>query len=263
LVVFLREVYGSISELLTTFYDCIPQDSTKPWIYETKGEGQIKIYGPCLNILGATTSTWLTKAIPSDEMEGGFSSRVIFVVEKENPDKFIAWPEMAPGVEAMKPKLIEDLRQIHALRGNFKKTPEAHAFYEEWYIDYKKRGYYGRKPTTVIKLAMVLAVAEGNDLIFDRRHLEQAISMLEELEVNMIEAFGATGKNVLAEGASRIADVIQRSGKVTHKTLLRTFYRDLNGAEIQQITTDLVRMGRIKISMIGGGEMEYLWLGGK
>lgn len=273
LVVFLREVYGSISELLTTFYDCIPQDSTKPWIYETKGEGQIKIFGPCLNILGATTATWLTKAIPSDEMEGGFSSRVIFVVERENPDKFIAWPELNPEVAALRPKLVQDLQQIHSLRGSFKKTQAAHDFYHEWYVSYKTnaikqtdarfRGYYGRKPTTVIKLAMALAVAESNDLIFDRHHLEKAIAMLEELEENMMDAFGATGKNLLAEGLFRISDLVQRSGKITHKVLLKTFYRDLNGNEIQQIMTDLLKMGKVKFTQIGGGEIEYIWLGGK
>lgn len=268
LVVFLREVYGSISELLTTFYDCSPNDSSKPWIYETKGEGQVKIFGPCLNILGASTPSWLTKAIPAEEMEGGFSSRVIFVVEKENPDLFVAWPELQPEVEALKPKLIEDLQQIHSLRGSFKKTPEAHRFYEEWYIDYKKRalketdarfkGYYGRKPTTIIKLAMALSAAESNDLIFDQRHIEGAISLLNDLEISMLDAFGATGKNILAEPMEKIRLYIQERQSVSHKEVMRLFWRDLNGNELTSILADLGKMDLIETGS-QGGQVIYRW----
>lgn len=270
LVVFLREVYGSISELLTTFYDCSPQDSSKPWVYETKGEGEIKIHGPCLNILGASTSAWLAKAIPSDEMEGGFSSRVIFVVEKENPDKFIAWPELRPEVEAMRPKLIQDLEQINALRGYFKKTQAAHEFYEQWYIDYKTRaikeadarfkGYYGRKPTTVLKLAMILSVSEGNSLEFDQRHIEEAIELLEDLEANMLDAFGATGTNKLAPGIFKLTEVLKIRRTLTHKQMLQLLWREFSGVEINAICEDMVRMGIMKVSQAGGKEIHYHYL---
>jgi hypothetical protein len=268
LVVFLKEVYGSISELLTTFYDCSPQDSSKPWVYETKGEGRTLIYGPCLNILGASTSAWLTKAIPADEMEGGFSSRVIFVVERENPDNFVAWPELSPEVEALKPKLIQDLQQIHALRGNFTKTKAAHDFYAEWYVNFKKnainqtdsrfKGYYGRKPTTIIKIAMALSVAEGNSLVFDRPHIEKAIALLDELEQSMFEAFGATGKNRLAEGTHKISEMVRVKKKITMEQIMRVHWRDLSGSEVAQIMDDLAKMGNITMEA-NGTKMTYIW----
>lgn len=61
LKVFMEEVFGSTSELLTTFYDCQPYDHRKPWIYTSIAQGDIKIYGPCLNMLGASTPSWLLK----------------------------------------------------------------------------------------------------------------------------------------------------------------------------------------------------------
>lgn len=263
LVVLLREVYGSISELLTTFYDCSPRDSSKPWVYETKGEGALRIYGPCLNILGASTPAWLAKAIPANEMEGGFSSRVIFVVERENPDNFVAWPELSKEIESMRPQLIEDLEQIACLRGNFTKTKEAHEFYEKWYIEHKTNairkanadgrftGYHGRKPTTVVKLAMILSASEGNSMEFDKRHIEMAIKLCDDLEASMYDAFGSSGNNRLGEGMFKIVELMMQRKRMTHTEIMTNFWRDYTGKEISEIMKDLMEMKKVKMRVAG------------
>lgn len=267
LVVFLNEVFGSISELLTTFYDGGPKNAEKPWIYETKGEGQVKVFGPCLNILGASTASWLQRAIPVTEMEGGFSSRVIFVVERGKPDRLVAWPELDPILHALKPKLLQDLEQIHSLRGNFKKTEAAHKFYEEWYINFKNknpesidprfRGYFGRKPTTILKVAMVLSVAESNDMILDEQHIAGAIEALEDLESSMFDAFGSAGKNELADGLVKVRALFEAKDVVTHQEIMQSLWRDFNGAQLMQIIGDLQRMGEIEVVRIAGNNITY------
>lgn len=270
LKVFLDEVFGPISQLLTTFYDCTPYDSSKPWVYKRKTEEDLEIYGPCLNILGASTQSWLAQAIPATEMEGGFSSRVIFVVEKENPEKYVAWPELRPEIAAIRPKLIEDLQQIHALRGKFKKTQAAHDYYEKWYIEFKKsiahktdarfKGYYGRKPTTVVKLAMILSVAEGNALTFDVSHIKSALDLLDELERNMFEAFGANGRNKLADGIQKVVELVtllDRGQGVLQQQILEVLWRDFTGAEVQQIVGDLEKMGQIKVEKNKSDKIVY------
>ncbi len=269
LKVLLSEVYGSISELLTTFYDSIPYDSSKPWIYETKGAGQTKIFGPCLNILGASTSAWLTQAIPPSEMEGGFASRVMFVVEKNLPDHFAPFVEENAEVEAMKPRLVADLKQIHALRGAFTLTPEAREFYKEWYIkdrteagkntDARFEGYFGRKRTTLIKLAMLIAVSRGSALLITPEHLTEALDYMQDLELSMLDAFGATGKNKLAEGVYKIKEMVRSRKHIAHKELLRAFWRDYSGSEISQILDDLSRMQLIRIEQ-AGSDIRYHWL---
>jgi len=259
--VLLESVFGSISELLTTFYDCSPHDSNKPWVYETKGEGQVKIFGPCLNILGASTPAWLARSIPASEMEGGFASRVIFVVEKENPDKFVAWPSLDQTVADMKPLLIQDLQQIHNLMGEFQFDVDALRFYEEWYLHYKTRtlkeadprfkGYYGRKSTTVKKIAMLLSVAEGNSLVGTTKNIEDAIKLLDEVEAKMLDAFGSTGENKLATGIHLVGELIKERKTVKHSFLVGLLWRRYNGAEITQIERDLMEMGVMRMTRDG------------
>ena len=62
---------------LTDWYD-----SRDSWTYRTKGSGTDKIQGVCFNILGATAPDWLQSILPQEAVGGGFTSRIIFVVEE-------------------------------------------------------------------------------------------------------------------------------------------------------------------------------------
>lgn len=262
LQVFLGEVFGSLPELLTTFYDCQPNDATKPWVYETKGSGQTKIYGPCLNILGASTPTWLTRAIPASEMEGGFSSRVIFVVENAPPSKFVAWPAVAEGGAAVREKLMQDLQRIHTLTGDYIVSDAARKWFEDWYQahqtslmkaqkDARFSGYFGRKGDTILKIAMLLCVAESDDLTLYERHLSLADVMLTELEQSMFDAFGSAGKNENAEDLKQVWGMLQANGTMKHSDLLKVLWRNIDHKKLMTITEDLRRMNLITATLEG------------
>ncbi len=255
LIVFLKEVSGTISEILTTFYDC----QEKPWIKELKSKTTV-IHGPCLNLLGASTPTWLSRAIPGEEMEGGFSSRVVFVVENDCAENFIAWPETLKNSKLLKEALIHDLTQIHNLQGEFQKTPEAKEFYQNWYNAFREtpipndvrfKGYYARKPITVLKLAMIYAVMAGSDLMLQQDHIEKAIFELNQIEPEMIDAFGSTGKNDLAKIMGEIVVYMMRKRSASIGHLLQIFHRDISGRELETILSDLVKMGELKLRRDG------------
>ena len=249
LIVFMKEVSGEISKLLTTFWDSPPR-----WLYQTKEE-QLKVSGPCLNMLGASTPVWLQKALPMEELEGGLASRIIFVVENSPPERFFPWgaPRSAENT-AIKQALIEDLEQISYLSGEFTYTTEAKEFYDKWYVECRKfagkltdvrlKGYYSRKPVSVWKLAMIFAVSESSTLVFDKRHLEKAIDYLADVEANMLDAFKHNGANKLSAGLERALGMIKErgAGGVSHREFMRTFYSEYSGRELDQIIADLMKM---------------------
>lgn len=255
LITFMREVSGSIAELLTDFWDCPPL-----WTYETKKDGEIRIEAPCLNILGASTPTWLQKAIPTEELEGGLASRIIFVHEPNGPDICSPWGPQKD--EATKLKLIEDLKQINAIIGPFSYTKEAKSFYESWYVEQKKkiaeipdvrlRGFYARKPVTLWKLAMIFAVSENNNRIFDLHHLERAIEYISEIEETLISAFGSAGQNKLSRGLHQILEFLKVRGAIPHQAIMKMLIRDYNGTEIEQIMKDLQRMEGVQTRALNG-----------
>lgn len=257
LSVFLGEVYGSISELLTDFYDCAPHNCQKPWTYENKSEGQLKIFGPCLNILGASTPTWLRNCIPIDQMEGGLASRIIFVVEHE-AQKAVAWPSLDSKISAMKPKLESDLARIHALTGEMLVSDSARSWFTSWYeyhqkslvsqasMELKFSGYFGRKGDTLLKIAMLCSVSESDSLILEPRHLERAAQLLEVAELNMFSAFGKSGKAPKSEEFQKVFDMLVKEQTVAHSTILRKLHADLTHRDLVEIIQTLQNMGAIK-----------------
>jgi len=203
LAVFMTEVFGSITELLTTFYDSRPDQKhgkDNPWVNETIKGGRIEIHGPLLNILGASTKAWLRKCIPNSEKEGGFTSRIVFVVENGLPDKWIPWPQKKPGTELYEEKIIEDLLQVFSLIGEMKPTPEAKELFSRWYIshqtnvadrnqDARMSGYFNRKGDSVRKLAMIRSASQRNDLLVTEDDMRWACRELNALELDWRTAF--------------------------------------------------------------------------
>lgn len=259
LAVFLGEVFGSISELLTTFYDCVPHDSSKPWVYETKMNGVSKIYGPCLNFLGASTPTWLVKCLPQSELEGGFASRVIFVVENDQR-RAIAWPDeelKSDDYESKRRFLLSQLKRIYALTGPFTVTPDLRKVGKAWYETYSKRslenqdarfsGYYARKFDTVLKVAMTLSACEDDSRVIDSRHFEEALRLLDDVESKMFAAFGTRGDNPNAELGERVWRILIESGRdMLLSQVYEKVHKDASYARFMETVADLRVMGRMR-----------------
>lgn len=261
--VLMDEVYGSITELLTTFFDCTPYDFTHPWTRETKGEGQVKVFGPCINLLGCSTTSWLRKSIPIDQLEGGFASRILYVVDNSLPEKFVAIPEEDPNYEITRAKLISDLRYMHNLAGKVSMEPAVAAIFKDWYEKFmtevgmrgandKFSGYWGRRSTMVEKLAIILSINEDDSLIIREKHIYHAITLAEELANGMFEAFRSVGNNTLAEALYNIYDVIRANGAVTQDMLFRKAFGYCDFETLTKVLHNLQQMGAIQQKNRGG-----------
>ena len=256
LQVFLEEVYGDLIPLLTTFYDCVPNDSSKPWVYRTRRHGETRIFGPCLNILGASTKAWLKKCIPSDQVEGGFASRVIFVVENNLPENLVAWPESTNELRMMKGKLALDLAHIHELKGEVTASGAAKGAFTKWYTHHMKNvmpfnqdprivGYMNRKGDTILKLAMIHSVSHGDSLELQLEDIEWAKKELEELEPDWKLAFDRIGSSD-GQLAHMLLGTISGHGIINKRTLIEKFARQFPLTEVLRAVSDLKEMEEIK-----------------
>lgn len=254
LIILLREVSGNIAELLTTYYDCPPV-----WTKETKGEGMKTVVAPCLNLLGCSTPTWLKRAIPVEEMEGGFSSRVIFVVEKDGAERLIPWPERTAEQDLLEQALIHDLKQVFQMKGEFKRTPETTKLYADWYIAFKNRekrqdvkfkGYFARKPTHVLKIAMAHSASKSSDMILKPEDIQFAIDALDAIEPDMLEAFSGSGKNKFAKETAELVELLRKKRYAKMVDLYRLYMTEMNSKEFAQVMNDLVATGEIELVMV-------------
>ena len=101
---------------------------------KTKTSGHDRIENPWLNIAACTTPAWIQGNFPEYLIGGGFTSRCIFVYASKKR-RFIAYPsmEMPKAFKDLENKLVEDLRTLSLLTGEFHLTPEAVEWGTTWY----------------------------------------------------------------------------------------------------------------------------------
>ena len=122
---------GDIAYLsnLTDWYD-----SKDDWEYETVGRGKDTLQGLCLNLMGGTAPDWIQSMIPQEALGGGFTSRIIFIVE-EVKRKII--PKYIPtqAEKDLQEVLQRDIDRISQLAGEVTFTEEAEKLYIDWYVE--------------------------------------------------------------------------------------------------------------------------------
>lgn len=261
--VMMKDAYGIVPELLTTFYDGGPQDSSKPWVKETRSAGQVKIYGPLTNLIGCTTPSSLKECIPVTQMEAGLASRIIFVIENELPENFVAIPKYDPSLAPVREKLLNDLHMIHHISGDMTMTTAAEEFYTEWYVahmhflhkrqgDRRFAGYFGRKATHIEKVAMILSIAESDSKIVELQHVEMAVELLSGLEKNMLNVIEHGGGNEDAPTMIKVDRYIRSYPNISELDLRRKFMYDVGQVTFGQVIDQLRQIGQIQQNVIGG-----------
>jgi hypothetical protein len=234
-------------QFLTDIYD---NDDT--WKRATKHQGRETIKLPCVNILAGTTPSWIAEGLPSDIVGHGFTSRVIFVFEDD--PRFLN-PRPKEPEQELRDAMIEDLKTISELEGPFHMDEEADRLYDKYYRevfanppeDFRIEGYYWRKAKVhLLKIAMLVALSERDELVVTGTDVKVAWNLLEQLEISMHKTFSAVGKYDHASDLERIWHQIARAGKIKQDALYNSNYAVGNVDEISRILQMLTMMGKIE-----------------
>ena len=196
---------------------------------------------PWINLIGGITPEWLTENLPKSFIHGGFASRCAFVYADEKR-RLVAYPTDliertigSAGFRMQKTLLIEDLKQISTISGQYKISDEAKAAGYTWYEEMYERaiknpelgapdGFASRKQGHAHKLAMVLSASRGDGLVIEKDILLAAVDKVEELEKTLkkVTAKMQGGQN------TRMLDEIMRqvriSGKIAQTQLFRLIF---------------------------------------
>ncbi|PCJ26723.1 MAG: hypothetical protein COA94_04820 [Rickettsiales bacterium] len=270
LSVFLRKNDNGFLSDLTDWFD-----SRDTWTYRTKGAGTDKIQGVCVNLLGATAPDWLPSILPQEAVGGGFTSRIIFVVE-EDKGKTVPEPKFTEEMHELRISLKKDLEKISLINGEVTFTPEAKQLYIDWYVDFERKisegktiiddprfsGYLDRRATHMRKVAMVCSMSRNSDLFITTDDFNRADSLLHTVEAKMPKAFGGLGRASYSEMADKVITYIRDNKVVKRSDLLRKFYRDVDPATMEMIEMVMNQMQLVSMSQDPlKGEVTYKYLG--
>lgn len=263
---------GDIAYLsnLTDWYD-----SKDEWEYETVGRGKDALTGLCLNLMGGTAPDWIQSMIPQEALGGGFTSRIIFIVE-EKKRKIV--PEYLPTAEEeeLAELLTRDLERINQLAGEVTFTEAAKQLYIEWYIeqdtalsagrppigDPRFAGYCERRATHLQKLMILCSASRGDDLQIHSEDFKNALKILTDAEALMPKTFGGLGKSRISDETDTVINYIRAVKTTTRKILLSKFYRDIDATTLGTIEATMLQMGVIQIKLMPQeGDKLYKWIG--
>lgn len=238
---------------LTDIFDCPPV-----WEHDTKSGGKNTIKGPYLNLLGATTPDWISRAMPLDTIGVGLTSRIIFV-HHDTPREADAIPKLTDAQKALSQLLVTDLIAISTLSGEFKLTDKSYEMYNNWYRarvgnpnptgDPRLAGYFERKPMHMLKLSMIVAAAKRDGLTIEEEDMHDAMTMLERIEARMTKVFVGVGKNPIhADKEAVLAAVIEASPiGLSMGELLARFNYSLRKDELAEVLETLIIIGACQL----------------
>jgi len=247
-----RQTYTSgMVGLLTDLSDCPPS-----FRYITRNRRPVVLRNVMISLIGASTQEWLATSLPEQAFEGGFMSRILFVV-RNHRDRSYAFPT-AP-VQGEKDELRRRLLRIRAtVRREVPLSAEARRWFEEWYnaeedadpIDERLEGYVERKPDTLLKLALILTASDERTVV-NLPCLQQCLLILEWTQERMFDAFKHVDLSPLGMLTSRILRFLDYAGRASRREILRKFSRQLPGGiqTLEQVQELLLQAGEIDVVM--------------
>ena len=236
--------------LLTSLFD-----SPGVWSSSTIGRGSIQLKDVALCFLGASTIEWFVEALPREAFSGGFMARILFVAQQET-DREYAFPIPGPGEQWE--KLREDLLDIIDLKGEVVLDPDAREWYIDWYSKHRKAkppndlfaGYYARKPDHLLRMAMLLRIAESQSQKITTTDFIRTLRILDWLEASLPQVFDTVAGTPTGIIHIRLLQQIKASGgKISHSSWLKQNQFFMNSRDFRLAVDTLKESGCIKESL--------------
>ena len=258
---FLNPADKELVDALTSLWD----SKIGVWSKVTKTQGDDNIINPWINVIACTTPAWIHNHFTEDLIGGGLASRTLFVYAEEKR-RFVAYPSKqvtGDDYDELAGKLVEDLRQISDMVGEYVLSPEATKWGVQWYERHWKSipkhlsgdrygGYLARKQTHIHKTAIVLAAAESNRLIIERKHLVDADNYVTQLETAMNKVFQKVGESSTSKHTALMLNFLQAYGELEENRLWYNCMSQMSGRDFKQAVSDGVTAGIFTVAQRNG-----------
>ena len=229
-----EETHKGVITTLTRLFTCPDYLENK-----TKTAGVDYLINTCVNVLAATTPADFAEVIPGASLGSGFVPR-LHVIHQEIPRPRKAELRKDPLLEAY---LVEDLKQIRKLAGIYSFGPGAWDWWKNWYEnvmefpeDETLNGFYGRKHDYVLKLGIILAASERDELVLEKQDLKRALLFLDQIESFMGRAYKSVGTTMVVRNAERVLRQLRKhDGPMKRSEVLHLNSNRLDSQELSEV----------------------------
>lgn len=246
---------------LTQIYDT---HYHKDFSYDTLSGGERRIKKPYVTILGSTTDDDWQMYLQKGSTRGGFLAR-FFIQDERIPARIN--PLIKREERMSLNPLIDSLKEISKIKGEFCWSESGGNLFEEWYVslregmienpDKDKTGVLNRIHDQAIKIAMLLSLARGHELIIKLEDMEDAIRSCTEFMTLTKQLTAGSGEGELSLKINMfLSDLLRAKDHVlTHRKIIQKRVGDLSVEDITKIVELLSQGGLIEI--VRGQELGY------
>lgn len=227
--------------------------------YHTKMKGNHTVENLCTSLIGGCVPDYIryVNRDSSGIVTGGFASRCIYVYA-DKPAKELPWPVSKQGSQLEK-DLVSDLRHITSLAGEMTYTPAARARYEVFYHSCGQNGKFeqavvahfkSRARVHVLKTAMALSLAESDSLQLDAKHIDEAETLITQVQNDLEKTFRFVGQNRELEATQNIMAYLEYRGSASLEEVMANNYRflsEMSTESLSRILDVLCTMGFCKL----------------
>ena len=267
-----RESYsGGMPGVLTDLYDA-PQIRT---IERMSGSRTLKnVY---VSFLAGSTPSWLIRAINPDVIEGGFTSRCLFIIA-ERRKQLVPWPQEDKNDEFIVTKLAKQLQAIrkkaekYATQG-INLLPGAMKVFVDWYNeriveapDSFTASFNAREDHHILRMAGLLSISDGS-LMISEHHMIQSIKLVQHFKTSAAAMFDTGNKSaeVLAAGIDKLRNELIAAGEmgITQTALMFKVRSKLPATQMKyalEIMQELRMVDQFRVADTGG-KPRTVWRG--
>jgi len=224
------------------------------WENSLKSTGVDKLKSPCLTILGATNEEHFPDAVPNNAIGGGFIARTFIVLSNERGqlNSLTRAPKSIPNI----PKLSEHLQELTKVSGEFQWGAHSKDTYDDWYYPFMKTvdghdptGTYNRIGDQILKLAMLLALSDGPDLILKESNIVEGITVGSDCIQGMKMVTMGAGKSNLAYQTKIVVQELLNApdNKLTRANILSKHWGNMTDFDLDRIAETLRSANAIDI----------------
>lgn len=245
--------------ILTDLHDTHAHE--KGWTNTLAGENRRHLDFPCLTFLGGSNQINLAETLPKSAHGGGLIARTFLVyADKKARINSLVFSKERKDYSHLK----EYLRQIACLSGPFKWGDKVDIYYDDWYnkMQYKLEednvedptGTFNRIHDQILKVGMLISLAESTDMILEQRHIDQAIKDAYDCIPAMKQLMLTNGVGtVINDQTKLVIGKLMKSPEyeMARKKMLSTGYGNYDCFELDRIIETMVQAEWVDVRQNG------------
>lgn len=262
---------GPLADLMVKMLTEMYGGGDYPFQHGTRVGGDVIVKGPCVNWIAGSAREWFLTALTREAIRGGALARMCLIEPRQQTgDVMITTPAYPDDYDVVCQHLKARCLSLAYTTGEFTMTTNAVEVETRWNSTRQRpdnpdlEPSWQRQHALMLKIAMVLALAEGGPLVVAKRHVQAAIPLVTEAQRPTANLIALSNAGYEMRHYYHVRDTIERARRIQRSVLQRRISsRGVSAQVLDDVLRTLSVEKRVESEITkhkGHSVMWYKWL---